>query len=208
MSLAVVIVVGYLAGAIPFSYIAGKVFAGIDLRTVGSGNLGATNAFRQLGPWIGLVVLVADIAKGFLPVYFAPDYAPAGAIAGHWLMLAAAFASILGHMFSVFVRFQGGKGVATTAGAFLALAPVALLGALIVFLAVLASTRIVSLASISAAAAFPLAVYLADRFGLARYHWSVLATAAVVGLAVIVKHRSNIKRLLAGQEPALSRGPE
>ena len=206
ISLAVVIVVSYFAGAIPFSYIAGKAFAGVDLRTVGSGNLGATNAFRQLGPWIGLGVLIADIAKGFVPVYFAPLYAPAGEVSPYWLMLAAALAAVLGHMFSVFVKFRGGKGVATTAGVFLALAPLALLGAGVVFAVVLAITRIVSLASISAAAAFPFIVYFVDRSGISRYHWLILAVATLIAVTVIVKHRSNIKRLLAGQEHALSRG--
>ncbi|MFQ5510328.1 MAG: glycerol-3-phosphate 1-O-acyltransferase PlsY [Candidatus Krumholzibacteriia bacterium] len=205
MGLLIVIAVGYIAGAVPFSYMAGKAFAGIDLREHGSGNLGASNSFRYLGPWVAILVLVADVAKGFAPAYFAPDLAAASEVPGHWLMLAAGFSAVIGHMFSLFVGFKGGKGVATTAGAFMALAPLVLLWAFVVFAIVLGATRIVSVASMSAAVALPVVVFVLDWFGFASYHWSLLALAAAITAVVLTKHRSNIRRLVAGQEPALQR---
>ena len=208
VGLVIVILVGYFAGAIPFSYIAGKVCAGIDLREQGSGNLGASNTFRYLGPWIAILVLAGDVAKGFVPAYFAPDFAATSELPGHWLMLAAGFFAVIGHMFSVFVGFRGGKGIATTAGAFLALAPLALLWAFAVWALVLLPTRIVSVASISAAGALPVVVFVLDLLGYASYHWSLLALSVAIAVAVIVKHRSNIQRLMAGQEPALGRHKE
>ncbi len=201
----VVVIVAYIAGAIPFSYIAGRAFGGIDLRKHGSGNLGASNTFRLLGGKIALGVLAGDLAKGFLPVYFAPAYAPSHAVPAHWLMIAAAFSAIIGHMFSVFVGFSGGKGIATTAGAFLALSPKVLLLTLAIFIAVFAARRIVSLASIASAAALPLVVLLLDRTGVAPSHWSLLAASLVITIVVLVKHRGNMKRLFAGTEPALRR---
>ncbi|UCG52986.1 MAG: glycerol-3-phosphate 1-O-acyltransferase PlsY [Candidatus Latescibacterota bacterium] len=205
IDLLIVAIVGYLAGAIPFSYIAGKVFAGIDLRKHGSGNLGASNTFRLLGAKIAIGVLVGDVGKGFLPVYFAPACGLTGTIADHWLMLAAAFFAVVGHMFSVFVGFSGGKGVATAAGAYLALAPLALLITFVVFAVVFAGKRIVSLASLSGAVALPIIVVLLNVTGIAISHWSLLAVSILITIVVLVKHHSNIKRLLAGEEPALGR---
>lgn len=206
-----IIIASYLLGAIPFSYIAGKLIAGIDLREHGSGNLGASNTFRNLGPGVAAVVLLCDIAKGFLPVYFA--YIANGAqgitaspdVPVHWLMLIAAFATVLGHMFSVFVRFSGGKGIATTAGAFLALSPWAFLFAFAVWLAFFIATRIVSLASMAAAVTLPVFVFLTGKFNLANPHWSLLALACLITLVVLYRHKSNIGRLLSGTEPALAR---
>lgn len=197
--------VGYFAGSIPFSLIAGRVFGGIDLREHGSGNLGATNTFRYLGAKIAIGVLVLDIAKGFLPVYFAPTYAAGHGVADHWLMIAATFAAVFGHMFSVWVRFRGGKGIATTAGAFMALAPWAFLIAAAVFFAAVGATRIVSVGSISAAVALPVAVWVVDRVGLADTHRSVLAMTVALSVVVLVKHKSNIARLRTGREPVLQR---
>jgi len=205
MDVAVVMVVGYLAGAIPFSYIAGRLFGGIDLRKHGSGNLGASNTFRLLGGKIALGVLAGDIAKGYLPVFFAPAYAPSGSVPAHWLMLVAALFAVIGHMFSVFVGFSGGKGIATTAGAFLALSPVVLLVTLGIFLGVFAARRIVSLASITGAIALPFVVLLLDRTGIEPSHWPLFAASVVIAIVVLVKHRGNIKRLRAGTEPALQR---
>ncbi len=203
--LVVVILVGYFAGAIPFSYIAGKVFAGIDLREHGSGNLGASNSFRYLGPRVAIVVLAGDVAKGFLPAYFAPELSLNSDIPGHWLMLVAGFFAVIGHMFSVFVGFRGGKGIATTAGAFMALAPLALAWTVAIWALVLWPTRIVSVASMAAAIALPVVVFVTDYLGFASYHWSLIAFAVAIAIVVMVKHRSNIQRLMAGQEPALSR---
>jgi glycerol-3-phosphate acyltransferase PlsY len=201
----VVMLVGYIAGAIPFSYIAGKVFGGIDLRRRGSGNLGASNTYRLLGGKIAVGVLAGDIAKGYLPVFLAPAYAPSGAVPGHWLMLVAAFFSVIGHMFSVFVGFSGGKGIATTAGAFLALSPLVLLVTLGIFALVFAAKRIVSLASITSATALPFVVLLLDKTGVEPSHWSLLAVSALIAVVVLTKHHGNIRRLLAGTEPALQK---
>ena len=120
-------------------------------------------------------------------------------------MLLPGFFAVIGHMFSVFVGFKGGKGIATTAGAFLAIAPWALLGAFVVWLIVVLATRIVSVASIVGALSLPLMVHLASRLGLAPYHRSVLVLSFAIMVVVIAKHRSNIKRLLAGQASALQR---
>ena len=201
----VVALVSYLAGAIPFSYIAGRVFAGLDLRREGSGNLGASNTFRLLGGKVALAVLAADVAKGFVPVVVASGLATSGVVTREWLMLTAAFFAIIGHMFSVFVSFAGGKGVATTAGGFLALAPWALLVTLAVFAGLFAVKRIVSLANITCVVVFPVAVFLLDRMGLAEAHWPLLAASVLISLVVLSKHRDNIKRLIRGEEPVLQR---
>ncbi|MEJ2721463.1 MAG: glycerol-3-phosphate 1-O-acyltransferase PlsY [bacterium] len=201
----VVAVVAYLAGAIPFSYIAGKVFAGIDLREHGSGNLGASNTFRLLGGKIAVGVLLGDMAKGFLPVYFAASIAPTGTVPEHWLMLVAAFFAVIGHLFSAFVGFSGGKGIATTAGALLALSPPVFLVSFVVFAVVFAAKRIVSLASLAGAVTLPVAVFVLDRTGIVPSHWSLQVVSILITIAVVAKHHSNIKRLLAGEEPALHR---
>lgn len=196
---------GYLAGAIPFSYIAGRVFGGVDLRRYGSGNLGATNTFRLLGARIALVVLAADVAKGFVPVVAAPGVGSPGEVPREWLMLTAAFFAVIGHMFSVFVSFAGGKGVATMAGAFLALAPWALLVTVVVYAAVFAAKRIVSLASIVGAIVFPIAVFVLDRTGLAAAPWPLRAASVLISIVVLFKHRSNMRRLVRGEESVLQR---
>jgi len=195
----------YMIGAIPFSYLAGKLAKGIDLREHGSGNLGASNTFRILGPAVAIPVLILDITKGFLPVFFAGRLMIEGAPDPLTLSIVAMFFAILGHLFSPYVRFSGGKGIATSAGAFLALAPWAFLGAFVVFAIVFASARIVSLASLSAAVILPVFVFLLTRTGVAHSHWSVLAVSITIMIIVIIKHRSNIKRLVAGTEPRLAR---
>ncbi len=202
---------GYLLGSIPFSFLAGKIFQGIDLRKHGSGNLGASNAFRILGPRIALFVLLFDAAKGYMPVHFACASNQASAAWGfsscpvHYLMIGAALSAVLGHMFSVFIRFSGGKGIATSAGAFLALSPWAFLGAFAVWGFVFFFTRIVSIASLAGVVSLPLCVFLAGRFGLSASHWSFLALSSILALAVVIKHRGNIQRIVAGTEPALAR---
>jgi len=205
MTLVLVIIGSYLLGAIPFSYLAGKVRKGIDLREHGSGNLGASNTFRILGARAGAVVLVLDVAKGFFPVFVAGRLAASGGAPVYLYTLPAAVAAVMGHMFSVYLRFGGGKGVATSGGAYLALSPIAVVCAFAVWLVVFATKRIVSLASLGAAVALPIAVYLVDRVDLWPSHWSYTAVTVVVSLVVIFKHRSNIRRLMSGSEPALAR---
>lgn len=196
----------YLIGGIPFSYIAGKLARGIDLREHGSGNLGASNTYRILGARIALAVLVLDIAKGLVPVLVASRFDSSGAEPVH--ALAAAAGAIVGHLFSPYLGFSGGKGIATSAGAFAGLAPLPFACALAVFLVVFAARRIVSLASLSAAVALPVAVFVTARAGLAAERTSVFWVTIAVMLVVVAKHRGNIRRLLAGTEPALARRRE
>lgn len=192
----VLLLAAYLIGAIPTSYIVGRLTRGIDLREHGSGNLGATNAFRVLGWRAATPIFIIDMAKGFLPVYLFPrfDGAPVG-----WA-LAFGAAAIIGHMFSVYVGFRGGKGVATGGGVFLALAPVAALGALLIWVVLVFTTGYVSLGSIAAAATLP--VLVAVTGGLR----SVLGLAVALGAFVIYAHRANIGRLLRGEEHRFRRG--
>jgi glycerol-3-phosphate acyltransferase PlsY len=187
----------YLVGAIPTSYIAGRLFRGIDLREHGSKNLGATNLYRVLGWRYAIPVGLFDIAKGVAPVLlFAPR------VSGSQLFaLACGIAAILGHVFSVFVRFRGGKGVATAAGVMLALTPLALGVAALVWVILVALTGYVSLASIAAAAVFPAAVYFLEYPERPEILWlDVLVAAAIIWL-----HRANIRRLLNGTESRFGR---
>jgi glycerol-3-phosphate acyltransferase PlsY len=205
LSTLLVVVISYLSGAIPFSYVAGRAFTGIDLREHGSGNLGASNTFRFLGPKVAVLVLVADIAKGFLPVYFASSIAVGSTLPALWLMYLAGFFAVIGHMFSVFVRFKGGKGIATTAGVFLALAPAAFAGSFVIWAVVMTTTRIVSVASMAGAVALPGVVYVSQRLELIAGDRSLLVLSGAITLVVLIRHRSNIRRLLAGNEPVLRR---
>lgn len=183
----------YLLGAVPTSYWVGRGAYGVDLRTVGSGNLGATNTFRVLGWKAALPVMLFDMFKGWLPVWFFPTLLAEPTLA--WT-LAFGTAAIVGHVFSVWVRFRGGKGVATSAGVFLALAPWAVLVGLVVFFGLALSTRIVSLGSIAAALVLPLAVALTPHVGGSTLVWFTTALACFV----IWAHRSNLSRLLRGEE--------
>jgi acyl phosphate:glycerol-3-phosphate acyltransferase len=187
----ILLVVSYLVGAIPASFLAGRAFRGIDLREHGSGNLGATNAFRVLGPGIAAPVMLFDVLKGFVPTYFFPQLAGTGA--WEW-GIAFGAATVLGHVFPVYLSFRGGKGVATAAGVFLALAPVAVLVGVLVWVVTLALSRMVSLASILAA----LALLVALPFTSAPL--AVQALGVVVAGLVIFSHRANLRRILQGRE--------
>ena len=192
----------YLMGATPTSYWVGKAFRGLDLREHGSGNLGATNTFRVLGWKFAVPVMVVDVAKGFVPVWFFPPLVGGSFV---WT-LAFGGAAVLGHMFSLWVGFRGGKGVATSAGVFLGLAPWAVLGALGVWVAAVVAFRMVSVASIAAAAALPFLVFFLPHKGGREL---VIFTVALA-LTVIWAHRSNIRRILRGEESRIgrSRSPE
>ena len=185
--------VAYLVGATPTSYWVGRAISGTDLRRVGSGNLGATNVLRVLGWKAAVPVLLIDVAKGWLPVALFPLVDGSGA-AG--MALAYGAATILGHVFSFWVGFRGGKGVATSTGVFLALAPWALLIAFGVWLVVVSTTRMVSLGSILAGVTLPLAVWLTPHRG---GEWTVPFTVALA-LFVVWAHRANIARILRGEE--------
>ncbi len=194
----------YLVGALPFGYLAAKLLKGIDIRQFGSQNVGATNVARVMGKPVGSVVLILDVAKGLAPVLvFAPV---AARLVPEFSLLNAkvlcGLGAILGHVFTVFLRFRGGKGVATTCGVLLGLDWKALLVSLAVWLLLVGIWRYVSLGSILAAAVFPVTVIV--------LHWGNLKSAGfliffAVGIAslVIARHRGNIKRLLAGTESKL-----
>lgn len=186
----------YLAGAIPTSYVVGRLTRGLDLREHGSRNLGATNAFRVLGWRWAVPVAVVDIAKGALPVWLlSPLVGPAA-----WVPLAIGAGAIVGHVFSVFVRFRGGKGVATAAGVVLALAPLALLAAFGIWLTVLKASGYVSLASMTAAVTFPLVAWWLGGTN----PWVVPVGAALAAF-ILFTHRANIGRLVTGTENRFGR---
>jgi len=178
----------YLLGSIPTGLLLGKVY-GIDVRREGSGNIGATNLYRTLGRRVGILTLIGDCLKGLAPVLAARYFAPSTDLAA-WVGLAAFY----GHVFSVFLRFKGGKGVATALGVFLALSPLAVAISLAVFLLLVLKWRYVSLGSVAAAAVMPLAVYLL------RGSQAMLLVTALVAVIVIIRHHANIKRLVDGTE--------
>ena len=199
------IALAYLIGSIPFSFLVVRIVAGKDVREHGSGNVGATNVARTAGRIPGIVALLLDIAKGYLAVKVAqwlvtrPEWPFAAGpepwqSREMWVALAGLIA-VLAHMYPVWIRFRGGKGVATAAGVFLALDPLVLGAAMLVFAIVVLASRYVSLASIVTAAAIPLLF----RFLVDAPFWHVVFSIAIA-LAVIVKHRSNIARLVAGSE--------
>jgi glycerol-3-phosphate acyltransferase PlsY len=197
MNAALALLVAYLGGGIPFGYLLVRLTTGRDVRAMGSGNIGATNVLRTTGRWAAIVTLLLDIAKGWMAVWIAGLLTAGSAL---W-MSAAALAVMAGHAFPVFLKFRGGKAVASAIGAFLCLAPLALAAALGVFVLVVARSRHISLGSISAAAALPLAVWLIQRPPLA-----VTAAAALAGVFIIWRHRENIARLRAGTENVFSFG--
>lgn len=192
----VALVASYLLGAIPTSYLAGRLFKGIDLRQHGSKNLGATNVYRLMGWRYAIPVGIFDVAKGAVPVLI---IGPAVSALG-WFPLVCGVAAVVGHVFSVFVRFKGGKGVATSAGVVLGLAPMAVGACLVLWAAIVWASGYVSLGSVVATGVFPLLVwvlYPARRESI----WLYALLAAVI----IWMHRSNIRRLLAGTENRFGR---
>jgi glycerol-3-phosphate acyltransferase PlsY len=197
---AVGILIAYLLGGIPAAYLAGRLLRGIDLREHGSGNLGATNVYRVLGAKAAVPVFAFDIAKGAAAVAILPRFtaSPEAAI---WA-LAYGLAAIAGHMRSPYLGWSsGGKGVATALGVFAALVPWATLSALTAWIAVFALSRFVSLASLTSAVVLPAAIAIFDGV-----RSPVFALSVVVGFAVFWTHRSNIDRLLHGQERRVGHG--
>jgi acyl phosphate:glycerol-3-phosphate acyltransferase len=194
---ALLVLAAYLIGALPTSYAVARLVRGIDLRQHGSGNLGATNAFRVLGWRAATPIFIIDIAKGFIPAFFFPRLD--GREVATWA-LAYGAAAILGHVYSVYVGFKGGKGVATGAGVFLALAPLAVLVGLVIWLLLVFTTGYVSLASITAAAALPIMVALTGAPG------EVLVLSVFLSVFVIYAHRANIRRLMRGEEHRFRHG--
>lgn len=190
---------GYLLGSFPSAYIAGRL-VGVDIRRHGSGNVGATNAWRVLGWKAGIAVGILDILKGYLSVALIPRIPLGTEVDPLYLGIAGGASALLGHVFPVWLGFKGGKGVATGTGVLLGLMPLPMAAAALVFAAAALTTRTVSVGSLSAVASLPLATYLLDRFTPLEYprplFWLALALAAFVTWT----HRSNIRRLVRGQE--------
>ncbi len=184
----ILLIAAYLLGSIPTGLLLAKA-AGVDIRATGSGNIGATNVYRTLGRRVGVMTLIGDCLKGLLPVLLAkylqmPDV---------WVA-AIGLAAFLGHVYTIFLGFKGGKGVATALGVFLGVAPLAVCGALLVFVGVVWKSRYISLGSIAAAAAMPIILALTDA------HLAKLLMTIVISTIVISKHQQNFQRLKAGTE--------
>jgi glycerol-3-phosphate acyltransferase PlsY len=212
LTLAAIILLSYVAGSIPGSLWAGKGLYGIDIRDYGSGNAGATNAFRVVGWKAGVLATLIDMGKGALSAGVIASQVRLGPLPefglpvdpGTFVGIVAGLAAVVGHMFPVFAGFEGGKGVNTAAGILLALSPLSILLTMAVFAAVLLTSRYVSLASISAAVAYPTIVAVRKYAFGADVDVSLLVFGIVLGLGIIIAHQSNIRRLLSGTENRVS----
>ncbi len=193
MSILLTAAFSYLLGSIPFGFLLVRIFRGQDVRLTGSGNIGATNVARS-SPALGLLTLVLDASKGLAAVGLTRIFYPGDNL----LAALAALFAVMGHMFPLWLKFRGGKGVATALGSFALLAPKALLLTLGVFIAVMLVFRQVSLGSILAVALFPLLAWLLHDYGETT---QVLALMAMASVLIIARHHQNIRRLLAGTEP-------
>jgi acyl phosphate:glycerol-3-phosphate acyltransferase len=199
--LLIAVIVAYLLGSIPFGLLIVKAQGGPDIRAIGSGNIGAANVTRHAGKFAGILTLLLDAGKGYAAVWLA-GYFIHGNI--RWMMVAAVCA-VVGHMFPIWLGFQGGKGVSTGLGVFLPICWQAVAAGVVLWLAVVIFWRYSSLGSISAAVALPLFVYLLYAPGHAPPEFVTLGTV-VISLLVLIKHRPNITRLIAGDEPRLNFG--
>jgi len=191
MTPALILLAAYLIGGIPFGYLLVKLRTGRDVRESGSGNIGATNVLRTAGRGIGVATLLLDILKGAFAVWLADHFLHGSVL---WIS-AAALTVMFGHAFPIFLRFKGGKAVASFIGAFAYAAPVPLLAILVLFVIVVAVSRYISLGSIVAAGVFPLCVWLIQRPA-----WPLIVAAVIAGAFIIWRHRGNIGRLRSGNE--------
>ena len=205
------IIASYLLGSIPFGLLIAKAH-GKDLRSIGSGNIGATNVSRALGRKWAYFCFVLDVLKGLIPMLATMLIAEPDSILTLWLWLAVGCAAILGHIFPIYVKFKGGKGVATSFGVALGLWPyytICVIFAAVVWVVIVLIWRYVSLASIAASVTFPLvlttAIILVPGWDIAKL-WPILITAVAIPVMVIIRHRENIKRLLAGTESKILKG--
>lgn len=195
MTIILVLVAAWLIGGIPFGYLLVRLRRGQDVRTLGSGNIGATNVLRTTGAALGVITLLLDICKGALAVWLADR------LSGHSLpvMTLAALTVMAGHAFPVFLRFRGGKAVASFIGAFLYLTPIPLLATLLVFVVTVAASRYISLGSVVAASMFPVSVFLIEHPPT-----YVTLAALIAGAFIVYRHRSNLERIHAGNEHVFS----
>jgi glycerol-3-phosphate acyltransferase PlsY len=192
------LIVCYFIGSIPFAYIVVKMAKGVDIREYGSGNVGATNAGRILGKWGFITVFLLDMLKGFLPIFFLMTYFHTAVS----LIIGAALALIIGHMYTAFLNFQGGKGVATAVGIYLAISPISLIIAAVAFAVTIYFSKMVSLSSIVAAVVLAIAVFFTNLDMQIK-----ILTIALAGF-VIYKHKDNIKRILDGTESKIGEKSE
>ncbi|HEX7371733.1 MAG TPA: glycerol-3-phosphate 1-O-acyltransferase PlsY [Thermodesulfobacteriota bacterium] len=183
------LIFAYLLGSVPTGVILARAFSDVDPRTQGSKNIGATNIYRTAGKKLGIITLLGDILKGLIPVVIAR-----ATLDSHFWIGAVALAAFLGHLYPIYLKFKGGKGIATGLGAFLALAPLAAILSFLVFAAVVYKSRYISLGSLTATAAFP--ILLALLHSPAIY----IPFAVIIGALIFYRHRENIQRLLAGKE--------
>lgn len=189
MEIILILILSYLIGSIPSAYLAGRIFANVDIRTVGSGNVGATNVYRTVGKAAGIGVLIIDILKGFLPVYLV------GLLGFDTIYkIIAGLGAVTGHIWTIFLKFKGGKGIATGLGIFLGITPILILISLVLSIPIVVISRYASLGSITGALFFSLLLLFFEKevvvkvFGIA------------VSVLVVIRHLPNIKRLIAGQE--------
>ena len=201
-SLVIALAIGYLSGSLPWGLWLSRWLRGVDIRSVGSKNIGATNVYRELGPAVGVPVLILDILKGLLPVALVPGLTITAQFPGgfEWCRIAVGLAAVAGHVWTCFAAFRGGKGVATAAGVLLALAPQAFAASAIVFIATVSISRFISLGSILAAITFPMAFAM---FNDGAQRPTFLLGVIIAGI-VILTHRENIARLTRGEERRFS----
>lgn len=198
---ALAILASYLLGSVPFGLVMARVIKGVDLREVGSGNIGATNAMRVLGKPLGLVAFLLDFGKGLVPTLILAPHAAVLDETTPWLAASiCGTAAVIGHCFPLYLRFKGGKGVATGCGAIVGVDPMIFILSGLVWVACLVTTRYVGLASIAMGLAFP--VFAALRMDDAA---AFVFACALLSLLVVVRHRANIKRMFAGTEPRIGR---
>ena len=197
------LIFAYLMGSIPFAYLYGRLFKKRDIRELGSGNIGATNVMRIFGTKAGVTVLIMDVLKGYIPVFLVLLLMDSNKYEGinalDWLPVLVGIFCILGHSFTCFLKFRGGKGVATSAGVFMALSPLSFLAAITLFLIIVVITKYVSLGSMIAAA-----FIVVCNFVFFDFDYYIKGFTLLIGLFLIFKHKSNIKRLLSGTENKIS----
>jgi len=201
ISLFTVVILSYLIGSIPTSILVSKQLKGIDIRDFGSRNAGGTNVWRTLGWKAGISVMLIDVAKGWVAAYYIAQFGyENGFISPLLVQILAGISSILGHVYTIFAKFKGGKGVGTAAGMLIAIYPLALLFCFLVFLLVAFSTKYVSLASLLAAITLPISLYLIEIYTEQPTPPTQFYFALLVAFFIIFTHRSNIGRLLKGEE--------
>ncbi len=197
------ILIAYLIGAIPFGFLIPKLFGIADVRKLGSGNVGATNAYRTAGPVAGILVLIFDIGKGVAAVMLA-RFIPGTVIPTEYLLFAAGMAAILGHIFTIFLGFKGGKGVNTALGVMITILPLETLVALVVFIIIVSITHYISLGSMLAASMLFLMTFAEWLFKLKEIPPVYVVVTLLLVLLILFSHRSNIKRLRDGNENRFS----